>query len=108
MARTSTLSKLPSDLRGYINTQLRQNQYMCQEDIRAWLKERGYEVSKSALNRYSMALRRNDGNEGKTSLELVTNEADPALSRKDSILLELGKLKVKETLLLDELRDLSR
>ena len=49
----STINKLPDDIKGQLDLKLSDtsNTY---EELAAWLKESGYEISKSAIGRYSI------------------------------------------------------
>lgn len=48
----STIDRLPDDIKGRLDLKLTDtaNTY---EELSAWLKEEGYEISKSAIGRYA-------------------------------------------------------
>jgi len=50
---SSTIDKLPDDIKGQLDAKLTDtaNTY---EELSAWLKEQGYEISKSAIGRYAI------------------------------------------------------
>lgn len=50
---SSTIDRLPDDIRGQLDLKLTDtaNTY---EELAAWLKEEGYEISKSAIGRYAI------------------------------------------------------
>ncbi|MGD9861196.1 MAG: phage protein Gp27 family protein [Marinobacterium sp.] len=100
------MSNVPADLRAEVNRRLRLG-YYSQEDVRGWLALEGYEIGKSSFNRYAVALRENDGNEGVSPIRLAAKNTDPdGLSSEQQILLELGRLKVREAELLEQLRNI--
>lgn len=108
MARKSTMHKVPDDLRNEVNARLRKELYANQQGVRQWLADQGYDISKSSFNRYVVALKANDGNRGRSTLGLIARDADAnGLTRADEILMELGRLRVREAELLDELREIT-
>ena len=50
---SSTIDKLPDDIKGQLDVRLADtsNTY---EELAAWLKAEGYEISKSAIGRYAI------------------------------------------------------
>ena len=50
---SSTIDKLPDDIKGQLDVKLSDtaNTY---EELSAWLKSEGYEISKSAIGRYAI------------------------------------------------------
>jgi len=103
MARKPAMSNVPADLREEVNRRLRQG-YYSQDDVRGWLAQQGYEIAKSSFNRYVLALRANDGNERMSPTRLAVRNTDPdGLSSEQQILIELGRLKVREVELLEQL-----
>lgn len=50
---SSTIDKLPDDIKGQLDIKLADNTNTY-EELAAWLKESGYEISKSAIGRYAI------------------------------------------------------
>lgn len=109
MARATFFNKLPEDIQNEVNRRLRVSSYGNQNELLEWLLEQGYHATKSALSRYAVALKRSDGFENKSAHDIAAESSGHAgLSRADSILIELGRMKIREMELLrewNELRD---
>jgi hypothetical protein len=107
MARATFFNKLPEDIQQEVNKRLRQSSYGNQKELLEWLIGAGYNVTKSSLSRYSTALRRSDGYDNMTAHEIAAEtSSSEGLSRQDAILIELGKLKLRENELITELMGL--
>lgn len=63
MSLTSTVNKLPVDVRLELKRRMRAGSYSIL-DLTVWLKESGYTISKSAIGRYSKHLQETDAKYG--------------------------------------------
>lgn len=103
MARQSFISTLTLEDRQQLNNRLRTSLYSDQAKHLAWLHSLSYDVSKSGLSRYVVALREADGLTNKQGNELAARATDNVgLSRKESILIEIGKMRIREVELINE------
>lgn len=55
MARPSNINKLPENVRAELHAELLQTNFSCYEWLSSWLADKGFTVSKSALQRYAVA-----------------------------------------------------
>lgn len=108
MSRKTFISDLPSEVRGEVNIRLREAAYGGQIELTSWLNEQGYRASKSGVNRYAMALRKADGiPDGDMSHDIIAKGiVSGAISRKESILIEIGKMRIRELELINEWNEL--
>lgn len=109
MARPSILSTLPDDVRNELNDKLRAAGYGDLIAITEWITAKGYATSKSSLHRYSSALESTDRVAGRQVAQIRqairSGAQTPSVAdgRSGEILLELGRIKVYEHTLLQEL-----
>ncbi|MFW2176644.1 MULTISPECIES: DUF3486 family protein [unclassified Moraxella] len=52
MARESAIDRLPSDVKKLLDDKLFENGFNGYIDLETWLREQGYEISKSSIHRY--------------------------------------------------------
>ncbi len=90
MARLSSLSKLPLDVRIELKRRLRA-QTDTQLGLTAWLNNLGYDITKSALNRFAMRLEEEDKARGIDREFMVKGDVDLL-----SLFEELSDLKARE------------
>jgi len=106
MARRSEVMKLPTDVREFVDAQLRGAVYGNYDGLSKQLLKRGYNVSKSALHRYGVALRQVDAANGRQDVQVaavsIENSA-VAVGRRDGLLLELGRLAHRQAEILTEI-----
>lgn len=109
MARRTFISDLPKDVREEVNLRLREALYGGQIELTEWLNAQGYKASKSGVNRYAMALRKADGFQRTDQSHdmMAKGIFDSKLSRRESLIMELGELKLREISILDELNKIS-
>ena len=55
MARPSNIDKLPEDVRAELHSELSRTNFTGYEWLSLWLADKGYSVSKSAIQRYAVA-----------------------------------------------------
>lgn len=107
MARATFFNKLPEDIQHEVNKRLRLSSYGNQNELLEWLQGHGYKATKSAVNRYALALKRADGYENMMAHDIAAEHSGfEGLNRIDSILIELGRIKVREHELISELKEL--
>lgn len=70
MSRISSIVLQPSKVRQQIDARLRANGYGGLNATVEWLRQRGVDVSRSALGRYAISLRTADAMTGKTGARL--------------------------------------
>ena len=103
------LTKLPHDVLNELQEEIRVNFYSHNEAISDWLKEKGYNIGKSTIHRYSQALKRLDGFTAKSQThnllaEVTTENFDrPRLS---SLYRKLGKLEHEKQKILTQINQL--
>ncbi|MCK9468168.1 MAG: DUF3486 family protein [Porticoccaceae bacterium] len=100
MPRISTVDRLPLGVKVELKRLLRARQ-MSQMDVAAWLNSKGYDISKSAVNRYSMRLEEEDARLG------IDRDAMAAANLADVVSLfeELAEIRQRETEILGLLRE---
>ncbi|HGW4113216.1 TPA: phage protein Gp27 family protein [Serratia marcescens] len=54
MARPSILDKLPEDVRSALHAELLRTHFTDYDSMVFWLSERGYDISRSAIQRYAV------------------------------------------------------
>ncbi|MGQ0530560.1 MAG: phage protein Gp27 family protein [Panacagrimonas sp.] len=105
MSRTSAVYELPVRLQRRLDTKLREGGYGKYIQLAQWLKEEGFDISKSTLHRHGSALKARDslGEELKGSLSGVDHD-----TAKDAaaLLIELGSMRVRESAILARLQEL--
>ncbi len=94
MPPRSRVSRLPADVLSELNERLRAASYGGYVEISRWLRGKGYAISKSPLTEYGAALREADCN----PLQ--------GLTKRDQLMLELGRVRFREAAILDEIRAL--
>lgn len=104
MARISILDTIDEAIRTEFDDRLRKANYGQSIEITAWLRSRGVDTTKSSVNRYSRRLKAKDNATKQILISIDTGEA----MEKDAtgLLMELGALKVKETIIIDRLKDM--
>lgn len=108
MPKPTFVASLPPQIREELNIRLREAHYYGQLEITLWLQAQGFDISKSAVNRYALALRDADGlNHSSSHAVAARSPVHPVgLSQREQILIELGALREREAELLDRLREL--
>lgn len=110
MSRPLAAATLPSTLRNQLDTRLRASAFGQLEDHVAWLAEGGTKLSKSALGRYAIALRRHDARAGRDGAAFLeenkAQRASKAPRRLSQVLDELARLQARQSALLKELEKL--
>lgn len=106
MGRRANISRLPEDVKTALDERLRANGYSQYHELSLWLTEAGYPISKSAIHRYGQALERTDALTGfdYPALRRVMSEGYQLDQRESEILIELGRIRVYEWTLLNELK----
>ena len=109
MPRVSKLAKLPTDVRRELDDRLRASGYGDLVQTADWLTGMGYALSKSAMGRYSAGLKQEDTISGRNvaSVRLsMQAAATPEVvgGRKAALLAELGRLRMYEHSILEELK----
>ncbi|KAB8173403.1 DUF3486 family protein [Lysobacter maris] len=110
MPRSSKLLKLPQDLLTELNDRIRANGYSGYADLSAWLRGKGHVVGRSAVHAYGQSLREVDAGAG--DVAAIVSRAgvgQPCRNqRAEAIVAELGRLRVREHQLLQELAELEQ
>lgn len=109
MPEKMSVLKLPIHVRSELEQRLAENGYSGYVALEEWLAGLGYVVGKSSLHRYGTRLRAYDAKQGKL-VAGVLEERTPAREQRarDTILRELGLLRVREKNLMDQLVELGR
>ncbi len=112
MPPPSKVFLLPTEILDQLNARLRSNGYAELEQLSAWLAANGHRIGKSALGEYSIKLREADARGG--DLRAVLRSRPPKRKVEDElpttvedVLMELGRLRVRERALLALLDQLS-
>ena len=105
--RQNFAAKLPIEVKVELDKRLRKSCYCLPGEHAEWLTNLGHNTSRSAMSRYSKVLNIADC-AAKSSTEITANmnKENAHLSRKDQILIELGKLKIRENMLIEQLTKL--
>lgn len=98
--RRSSINNLPVETVIEVKRRLRSGSYD-QLDIVKWLNSLGYNISKSALNRYSMRLNKQDLERGLDREALSVQDVDAV-----ALFEELSEIKERETEILAKLQTL--
>lgn len=109
MGRRSELLKLPVSVRCEVDDRLRKAAYGDYVAITAWLTRNGYAVSKSAVHRYGLALRQVDAGRGDQEAlvaQVSRENGCTAAAIRDGLLLELGRLRYRESQILVKISQL--
>lgn len=106
MGRRSKVLQLPNQVRAELDERIRRAGYGDYTAISQWLADLGHDVSKSALHRYGAARQELDASRGSDDAQLSTlmkSPPDYELPRRDELLLQLGRLRLAESRILEQL-----
>jgi len=104
MARVSVLDKIPESTRSNLDKKIRDAGYGQVIEITAWLDSLGVQTSKSSVNRYSRRLKAKDK---ATKQILISIDAGGDIEKDATgLLMELGALRVKESIIIDRLKEM--
>lgn len=109
MPLVSKIAKLPASVRRELDDRLRAAGYGDLILTADWLTGMGYALSKSALHRYSAGLKQEDTISGRNvvsvrlSMQATATPAEVG-GRKAALLAELGRLRMYEHSILEELK----
>ena len=92
MARKSFISSLPKDVVLELNDVIRQHEYGDHESNVAWLKQKGFQVSRSAMHRYTAELKARDGFDGSAGSFKLIADLMAKDSNRDLLYQELGQI----------------
>lgn len=112
MSRPSLSAVMPEKLREWLDAHLRSKGYGALIEASEHLKTQGFEIGKSSIHRYAQALRKHDqisGQQLASVTKLMSSKlplAEAVTGRKAQILMELGRLKLHEHMLLEEMKGL--
>jgi len=102
MAMRSAIRKLSKTDLSELHQRLRDTWYSDVDDHTAWLKGKGYDISRSSLHRYMLRLRETDKESGSEQAAIAASRAD-SKQRKRQLLERLGALRVEELRILEQL-----
>jgi len=108
MPPSPKIATLPADVLLELHARLRQNGYAQAVAISEWLGSLGYSISKTTVNAYSQELRVLDAEAGDTSATIIQRrrKSGPTSSSRLGLLLELGRLRLREHQIIQELATL--
>lgn len=106
MAGATFLARLSRTQAMELNDEVRSRRYGQHQALIAWMSERGFNVSKSAMARYAQALKRSDGVIGKAGSHLVA-AAMPirATDTLEGLFQRLGELEYERSIVLERIRE---
>ena len=107
MARKSFISSLPKDVVLELNDVIRQHEYGDHESNVAWLKQKGFQVSRSAMHRYTAELKARDGFDGSAGSFKLTADLMAKDSNLDLLYQELGQIEFRKQEILERIRELT-
>lgn len=95
--------QIPPGLREELNARLRQSGYSGLVELSEWLSRQGYKIGKSAVHRYSVELKAQD-----RAYEISTagGRGDISKLTTSDMLIELGRLRVREHQIIKRLADI--
>lgn len=109
MPKTATLFSLPKEILKELHQRLKQSGYTQFIELSDWLKSLGYNISKSALHRYAVKLKANDGfteKGGSVSLAVKMNDTGEFISSLDDLYRELGFVEYQKHQILRKISEL--
>lgn len=108
MGRRSFANDLEVKDREALNKRIRDRQYGDADGTLEFARSLGAKVSRSAVHRYILALKRADGLDGVAFLDIAATAParTDGLSRTERLLIELGALRQREAEVLEELADM--
>lgn len=105
MTIRAAVEKLPKSVRHELNKRLIASAFSEFGSHTAWLKDQGYSISRSAVHRYGTRLKYESLSLGTQQLKAQLLEETP---RVKAALLELGRIKLAEALVMERLLDAIR
>ena len=109
MPRTAKVLQLPPEVRAQLDAKLRTNGYSGVVALSEWLDGLRHSIGKSALHDYALALRRLDAERGDETARISLRGVGDDLGGEEvnMLLIELGRLRLREAQILAKLAEIA-